>query len=235
MSPDPGRPLPPPFVPLALMGLSLLVAVINIAAAYAGAGGVRAVTAWLYLPPLMLALALATGLRTARSRWWLAGLVLCWLGDGLGGQGFLVLLGCFLLGHLAYLVALWPTRRRSWLRGPGVSLHLALLALGLVLVVPAADGLEAPVVGYGLVLTLMAVLATAAGWPGLLGGLLFMVSDLSLGWLLFAVQPSEATQALVVIGTYVPAQVLLLLAHLRLLRTEPTAPSAASSPSALTS
>lgn len=205
-----------PLVVLALMALSLMMGVVNIAAAYAGAGTVRQVTAWLYLPPLMLALVLATGLRTTRSRWWLAGLVLCWLGDGLGGQGFLVLLGCFLLGHLAYLAALWPTRRESWLGRPLAGAHLLLLVLGLVLVVPAADGLEVPVVLYGLVLTLMAVLATAAGRPGLVGGVLFMVSDLSLGWMRFALQPDEATQALVVIGTYVPAQVLLLAAHLHL-------------------
>ncbi|MGO0576419.1 lysoplasmalogenase family protein [Ornithinimicrobium panacihumi] len=169
----------------------------------------------------MVALVLATRLRDPRSRWWLAGLVLCWLGDGLGGQGFLILLGCFLLGHLAYLAALRPTASSSWLRRPASLLHWAVLVAGMVLVVPHADGLQVPVVVYGLVLTLMAVLATAAGPVGLVGGLLFMVSDLTLGWDIFAADLSEATSALLVIGTYVPAQVLLLLAHLHQVRNTP--------------
>lgn len=198
-----------------LLALSLAAAVLNIAGAFLGMGALRQVTAWLYLPPLMLALILATGLSDARSRWWLAGLVLCWLGDGLGGQGFLVLLGCFLLGHLAYLVALWPTRAFSWLRDRRSLLHWVLLLVGMVLVVPHAGGLQAPVVAYGLVLTLVAVLATAGGAAGLAGGLLFMVSDLTLGWGHFAGDLPEDTSALLVIGTYVPAQVLLLLGLLR--------------------
>lgn len=221
-TPRPG-PTPRPLL-LALLGASLLAAVLNIAGAYLDLDGLRRVTAWLYLPPLMVALVLATRLRDPRSRWWLAGLVLCWLGDGLGGQGFLVLLGCFLLGHLAYLAALWPTASRSWLRRPTSLLHWAVLVAGMVLVVPHADGLQVPVVVYGLVLTLMAVLATAAGPVGLVGGLLFMVSDLTLGWDIFAADLSEATSALLVIGTYVPAQVLLLLAHLHQVRNTPYPP-----------
>lgn len=201
---------------LVLLLLSLVVGATNILGAFLGLDGLRQVTAWLYLPPLMLALVLATGLRTRLSRWWLAGLVLCWLGDGLGGQGFLVLLGCFLLGHLAYLVALWPVRHGSWLRRPASLLHWGLLALGLVLVVPHAGGLAVPVVLYGIALTLVAVLATAGGTAGLLGGLLFMVSDLTLGWSHFALDLPADLGALLVIGTYVPAQVLLLVAVLRL-------------------
>lgn len=217
--------LPLPMTPLTVLlpvAVSLLMAVINITAAFLDQDGVRAVTAWLYLPPLMACLVLTTGLRTARSRWWLAGLVLCWLGDGLGGQGFLLLLGCFLLGHLAYVVALAPTWRRSWARRPAGLVHVAVLTVGLVLVVPHTGSLAPAVVVYGLVLTLMALLATVDGWPvaaaGILGGLLFMVSDLSLGWERFAHDLPADWTALLVIGTYVPAQVGLLLTILRLER-----------------
>lgn len=193
------------------------MAVANIAGRFLGLDGVRTVAQWLYLPPLMVALGLATGLRTARSRWWLGGLLLCWLGDGLGSLGFLVLLGCFLLGHLSYLAALWPTRDRSWVWRPGGLVHVGVLALGLALVVPRAGALAAPVVVYGLVLAAVALLATAAGPAGLAGGLLFMVSDLSLGWFLFSgVEVGDGPRALLVIGTYVPAQVLLLVGLLRL-------------------
>jgi uncharacterized membrane protein YhhN len=202
-----------------LLALSLLMAVVNIAGGFLGLEQLRSAAQWLYLPPLMVALALETRLRTPRSRWWLAGLVLCWLGDGLGGTAFLVLLGLFLLGHLAYLVALWPTRHRSWAWRRLGLLHVALLVAGLGLVLPVAGALWPAVVAYGVVLTAMALLATAAGPVGVMGGLLFMVSDLSLGRLVLGgTDLGDGWRALVVIGTYVPAQVLLLLGVLRLQR-----------------
>jgi uncharacterized membrane protein YhhN len=202
-----------------LLALSLLMAVVNIAGGFLGLELVRTAAQWLYLPPLMAALWLETGLRTPRSRWWLAGLVLCWLGDGLGGTAFLVLLGLFLLGHLAYLVALWPTRQRSWAWRPAGLLHVALLTLGLLLVLPVSGGLWPAVVAYGVVLTTMALLATTAGPAGVVGGLLFMVSDLSLGRLVLGgTDLGDGWRALLVIGTYVPAQVLLLVGVLRLER-----------------
>lgn len=209
-----------------LLALSLVMGLVNIVGGFLGLGAARTLAQWLYLPPLMAALVLATGLRSARSRWWLAGLVLCWLGDGLGALGFLVLLGCFLVGHLAYLVALWPTRHRSWVWRPAGLLHVAVLALGLVLVVPLAGSLRLPVVAYGVVLAAMALLATAAGPAGVLGGLLFMVSDLSLGRFAFSgADVGDGPRALLVIGTYVPAQVLLLLGVLRLEAARDQAPS----------
>lgn len=202
---------------IALLAASLLAAAVHVAAAFLGLDALARVAQWLYLPPLGLALVQSTWLRTRLSRWWLVGMALCWLGDGLGWLGFEVLLGLFLLGHVAYLVALWPTWARSWAVRPAGLLQAALLALGLVLVVPLAGSLVPAVVVYGVVLTAMALLATAGGWSGVLGGLLFMVSDLSLAWLMFSGSDlGDGWRALVVIGTYVPAQVLLLLGVLRL-------------------
>lgn len=206
-----------PFRTRALLVAALVAAVVHVGAAFLGLDALARVAQWFYLPPLALALVQATGLRTRLSRWWLAGLALCWLGDGLGWLGFEVLLGLFLLGHLAYLAALGPTWRRSWAARPAGLLHVALLVLGLVLVVPLAGPLVPAVVVYGVVLTAMALLATAGGPSGVVGGLLFMVSDLSLAWLLFGgSELGDGWRALVVIGTYVPAQVLLLLAVVRL-------------------
>ncbi|AXH95562.1 lysoplasmalogenase family protein [Ornithinimicrobium avium] len=201
----------------ALLAAALLAGVVNVAAAFLGMDPLARVAQWLYLPPLALALVQSGWLHTRLSRWWLAGLALCWLGDGLGWLGFEVLLGLFLLGHVAYLVGLLPTWRRSWALRPRGLLHVALLVVGLLLVAPLAGSLVAVVVAYGIVLTAVALLATAAGWPGVAGGLLFMVSDLSLAWLRFSGSDlGDGWRSLVVIGTYVPAQALLLVGVLRL-------------------
>lgn len=201
----------------ALLVASLLAALVHVGSASLGLDALATVAQWLYLPPLALALVQTTWLRTRLSRWWLLGLGLCWLGDGLGFLGVEVLLGLFLLGHVAYVVGLAPTWRRSWVVRPPGLLQVALLAGGLWLVVRLSAGLAPAVVAYGLVLTATALLATAGGWPGVVGGLAFMVSDLSLAWTVFGgADLAEGWRALVVIGTYVPAQVLLLVAVLRL-------------------
>ena len=58
---------------------------------------------------------------------------------------------------------------------------------------------------------------------GLVGGLLFIVSDMTLAIAMFAAEVPEPVRTLIVIGTYVPAQMLLTVAMLRLIR-RPAAP-----------
>lgn len=199
--------------------VSLLACAVNIAGTFLEVGWMQEAR-WFYVPPLVVALIAAGGLRDVRGRWWTAGLLLSWVGDTQGGRGFLVLLGAFLLAHVCYVVALWPTRGQSLL-GRRAAVPYALLgAAGVVVLAPAAGlALAAPVTAYAAFLTLMAVLAAAAGRVGVVGGLLFMVSDLVLGLGIFAVDLPDALQTLVVIGTYVPAQVLLLLGILLLIST----------------
>jgi uncharacterized membrane protein YhhN len=187
---------------------------------------------WLYVPPLAVALVLAGGLTDRRGWWWLAGLVFSWLGDVLGGAWFPVLLGCFLVAHVCYVVALLPTRAQSLLGRIGSLPYLLLGLAGAVVLVPAAGAtLAVPVALYAAILTLMALLASAGGRAGVVGGVLFMVSDLVLGIGTFVVDLSPAVQTLVVIGTYVPAQVLLLIGLLTLLpQAEQAAAPAARTP-----
>lgn len=64
----------------------------------------------------------------------------------------------------------------------------------------------------------MAVLATSAGRAGVVGGLLFILSDMTLAIALFAAEIPEPLRTLTVIGTYVPAQILLTAGTLRLIR-----------------
>ena len=79
-------------------------------------------------PLLMPALAavLLTGTSVPRSRLvriTLLALFFSWLGDTLprlasGDAGFLVMVGCFLLAQVAYVVAFWPLRGQSLLARP---------------------------------------------------------------------------------------------------------------------
>lgn len=201
-----------------LIAISVAAAVVGIVGAALHIGWLD-YAQWLYVPPLAAALVVAGGLRDPRGRWWLAGLVFSWLGDVLGGGGFLALLGCFFLAHVCYVVALLPTRGQSLLGRPAAVPYVVLGLAGAVVLVPAAGGvLAVPVLLYAVALTLMAVLASAGGRAGVLGGVLFMVSDLTLGVGIFVLDIPAPVQTLLVIGTYMPAQALLLLAVLRLLR-----------------
>lgn len=201
---------------VALVGVSLLACVVQVfgtAIGWPRAGHAQ----WFAMPPLALALIVAGGLRDPRGRWWLAGILLSWAGDTCGGYGFIVLLGCFLVAHVCYLVALWPTRHRSVLGTPAMIPYVVLGAAGAAIVAPAAGAvLAAPVVIYAAALTLVAMLASAAGRAGLIGGVLFMLSDLTLALGIFVIDFPSMLQTALVMGTYVPAQALLLFAFLSL-------------------
>lgn len=207
-----------------LLGASVLAALVKVIGALLDIGW-TSYAQWLYVPPLLAALVVAGGLGDRRGRWWFAGLVLSWVGDVAGGLDFRVLLGSFLLAHLCYVVALWPSRRASVLGRAGSAPYLLLGAAGAAVLAPAAGAaLAVPVVLYAAAITLMAVLATAAGRVGVVGGVLFMVSDLVIGLGTFVLEIPPALDTLLVIGTYVPAQVLLLVALLGLLARDAPRP-----------
>lgn len=174
---------------------------------------------WFYTPPLIVVLALH-GCLKHRSGWlWVLGLAFSAAGDisAQSENAFLLLLCSFLVAHLFSVKALWRYRGRSWLGSKKSLLHVGLAAVGLAVVVPRAEpAMVGPVVAYGAVLGLMALLATAAGKTGLLGGLLFIVSDSVLAAQQFGVRIPEPLRTAAVIGTYAPAQVLLTAGWWRL-------------------
>jgi uncharacterized membrane protein YhhN len=106
-----------------------------------------------------------------------------WLGDTLprfvsGDAAFLLMVGCFLLAQVAYVVALWPTRDSSVLRRPALlAPYLLALVVLLLLCREGAGALLVPVVVYGVALAAMAVLSTGLGRVAAIGGAVFMLSD----------------------------------------------------------
>jgi uncharacterized membrane protein YhhN len=187
----------------------------------------RVVLMWGLLPPIWIGLVAIGALRHAVGRWHVAAAALSGLGDGLGATTGLtiVLLGMFLLGHIAYLVALWPTRRRSLAWGPGSIAYatIGLIAGGIIAV--GAGPLAVPVLVYALVLAAVAAFA-AIDVPGLFGGLLFMVGDLVLGLGLFVVDIPDPLRSVAVLVAYAAAQALLAVSLQQRLRLGSVAPTA---------
>ncbi|WAC65979.1 lysoplasmalogenase family protein [Agrococcus sp. SL85] len=192
---------------------------------------------WLLVPPIVVALVLLGALRHAVGRWHVAAAGLCALGDGLGAASgqTVVLLACFLAGHVAYALALWPTRRRSLAWGPG-SIAYAIVGLIAAGIIAAGAGpLAIPVIAYALVLAGVAALA-AIDTAGFLGGLLFLASDLILGLGLFVLEIPDPLRSIAVLVAYAGAQALLAVSLVRRLRLgDPAAPIPQPAPSRTTS
>lgn len=149
--------------------------------------GADLVSEWsqnLMLPCLLLSFAFGTRSpvepRSQRlRRGALVGLFFSWLGDLLPGfapddVSFLVMVGAFLIGHIAFCWGFWPFRRAPHRRA--LPYALAYLVL-MVAVWQGAGMLRGAIVVYGLVLTLMAVLAIGVHRLAAWGGIMFMASD----------------------------------------------------------
>ncbi len=128
----------------------------------------------------------------AAARTWLViGLVLSLAGDVfllLPERWFVAGLGSFLLGHIAYVVALQSERTSmSWLLVGLVLVLIAVAVIGRRIVSGVASGdqreLVIPVIAYLLVISAMVVSAfgTAALWA-VVGASLFYASDATLAW-----------------------------------------------------
>ncbi|WP_405216616.1 lysoplasmalogenase family protein [Agrococcus sp. Ld7] len=205
----------------AMLALNLLAAVlIGLGIGDAGALNLaRTVLMWLLMPPIALALIRVGALRHAAGRWHVAAVALCWLGDGAGSTSGItvVLLSAFMLGHLAFIASLWPTRRRSLAWSPAVAGYafVALLAGGIT--AANAGPLAIPVLLFAVVLAAMAAFA-AIDTPGLLGGLLVMLTDLVLGLGLFVLEIPDPLRTFAVLVPYLGAQMLLAISLQQRLR-----------------
>lgn len=141
----------------------------------------------------------------------LVALFFSWLGDNFGNGDLVIKLGFFMIAQIAYIVAFWPYRRASVLRRPLPMIGYAAVIVALVAAVSAQSGsLLVPVILYGASLGLMAVLATGLGLWGVLGGLIFLVSDTILALNSFVPQLEIPLAGFWIMASYLLAQGLLI-------------------------
>ncbi|QQQ78239.1 lysoplasmalogenase [Saccharothrix sp. 6-C] len=188
----------------------------HLVAQLVGAGGAARISQWLLMPVLAAAVwSATTGAPRSRAvRLVLLALAFSWLGDSVpaffsGDARFLTMVGLFLCAQVVYVAAFWPWRRRSALRRPAVVWYV--LAFGALLAAcgPGAGALLGPVVGYGLCLTLMAVLATGVGRVVGIGGAVFFVSDGLIALEAFAGWYDPPAPGFWVMLTYLAGQALI--------------------------
>ncbi|MBT8224682.1 MAG: lysoplasmalogenase [Dactylosporangium sp.] len=161
------------------------------------------------LAPCLAALLLVDPMLRRPAMPFVAGLGFAAAGDVamLAGRAWLLVgLGLFLAMHLCYLLGLLALAR------PG---RLAIVVYGLVWLASAGalwsrlGSMRIPVLGYAVALTAMAAAATVAGRLAAVGAGLFVVSDLAIG--LRIVDVDVPGRAMIIMATYVVAQVLIVV------------------------
>ncbi|MFW5417686.1 lysoplasmalogenase [Nocardiopsis sp. CNT-189] len=207
----------------ALLAAFLLLAAVHLAVLLLGAGAWDRPTQVLLMPALALAvLAAAERPRSRPVALLAAALFFSWLGDALpalasGDTAFLLMVGGFLAAQLVYVLLFWPYRdrsvllRRRWLLAPYAGAVAALVWL----CAPHAGGLLVPVLAYGAVLGLMAVLATGAGPWTAAGGALFLASDGLIALRAFVPGFAPPLDGFWVMASYCAAQALIALGALK--------------------
>jgi uncharacterized membrane protein YhhN len=198
----------------------LVVAAANLVAVLTGARLLGFVTLAAAVPLLVGWYLARRPVRDRELGWILLALGFCWLGDWLGDEllssGIALKLVLFLIGHCCYVAAFWPYRRAGVLRRPVALLpYVLVIGTALVVIVPRAGVLGAAVVAYGLLLGLMAVLATGVDRLAAVGGALFAVSDLTIAVSVWVVRVPTVGAGLVIMGCYLAAQLLLVAGVLR--------------------
>jgi uncharacterized membrane protein YhhN len=201
----------------------LIAATVVVAAADWWAVGTDRRRAEYVLKPLTMVVLIAAAVAlpdpsSGAARWWMVAGLVC----SLAGDVFLMLdgyfvqgLGSFLVGHVAYVVALWNLGVET---GPflvGLALVVVLVVVVGVRIIRGARGqdprLGVPVTLYITAISVMVASAVGTLLPAaIIGALLFYASDACIGWSRF-IQEFRG-QRLWIMTTYHLGQVGLVLA-----------------------
>jgi uncharacterized membrane protein YhhN len=117
----------------------------------------------------------------------LVGFALCLIGDVAllpAVDRFIVGLGAFLAGHLAFVAAFVAAGLDTpWLAPVAAVLLVPVLAGPGRRILAASGALKGPVTGYLVIISAMAIVAWATGRPAaMIGAAAFVASDTILGW-----------------------------------------------------
>ncbi|WP_157550822.1 lysoplasmalogenase [Nocardioides jensenii] len=210
--------MPRPVLSVTLLGTLSAVTGVHLWAQWMEQDRVADGTQWLLMPLLAGALWLDSRPDRPRlARLTLVALLFSWLGDALprffsGDAEFLVMVGCFLLAQVTYIVAFRPYADRSVFHVGRVALapYVVAVALLVALCADGAGSLLVPVLVYGACLGVMAVLATGVNPMVWAGGAVFLVSDGLIALGAFS-EIEIAHDGFWIMLTYVVAQVLIVL------------------------
>jgi uncharacterized membrane protein YhhN len=176
-----------------LVTVAVIAVLVSAALAIIGVeAGVRGLTV-VFKPLTTLLLFVVLGWPQGTYGWWVAvGFVFSLAGDVAllwpGNRAFMIGLGAFLLGHVAYVVAFIGVDVLVWWRLLAGTLVVGTVSVMLVRTIwPGAEGLRGPIIGYALVITAMVITAWCTlGGPlpraiyAAVGATLFYASDASL-------------------------------------------------------
>ena len=166
--------------------------------------------------PVLAGFLLASVRRPSRTIWLvLVSLFFSWLGDWVGDitEPHVVVKGVFFsVAHLCYIAAFRPFRFNSVMRRPRyLAGYVVVVVMLLIWVAPYAGRLAPALVVYGITLGAMAVLATGVHPLTGVGGTIFAFSDMAIAVSAFVFPYRFGADGLVIISTYLLAQLLIIL------------------------
>ncbi len=155
----------------------------------------------------------------------LAAIVFSWLGDGsatffpMFEDELPMMLLCFGLAHVGYLLLMWRVRGVAARRLPGWALVYAVAYIVMMVVLlPNTGALAVPVAVYGLLLVGTAAMASRCGAVIAWGGAWFLVSDAILSFRMFLPELMPDWTSGMVMLTYTLGQGLLVAGIVAALR-----------------
>jgi uncharacterized membrane protein YhhN len=145
----------------------------------------------------------------------LVSLFFSWLGDWVGDiiEPHVLVKGVFFcVAHLCYIAAFWPFRSNGVMRRPRyLAGYVVVVTLLLMWIPPYAGRLAPALVVYGVVLGVMAVLATGVHPLTGVGGTIFAFSDMAIAVSAFVFPYRFGADGFVMISTYLLAQLMIVL------------------------
>ncbi|HCH47717.1 MAG TPA: lysoplasmalogenase [Glutamicibacter sp.] len=167
-----------------VLAMAFVTAIHLLTQLFAPAGILADVTQIMLMPLLgAIIIALTSAQRGKLIKLVLIAVLFSWVGDTLprfmeGDQGFLAMVGSFLIAQFFYIAALaryWRSSvmRHWWMTTP----YLGAFTVLVLLCAPGAGALLVPVLIYGVALTAMAIFGTGLGVLAGCGGAIFFLSD----------------------------------------------------------